>query len=57
MWLVYLALLVWRRVFPQSSRHFATGVIAASHSCSSPFGAPTCSRPSIIHENEVASDM
>ena len=29
MWLVYLALLVWRRVFPQSSRHFATGVIAA----------------------------
>jgi ABC-type uncharacterized transport system permease subunit len=29
MWLVYLALLVWRRVFPQSSRRFATGVIAA----------------------------
>ena len=29
MWLVYLALLVWRRVFPQSSRHIATGVIAA----------------------------
>jgi ABC-type uncharacterized transport system permease subunit len=29
MWLVYLALLVWRRVFPQSSRRFATGVIGA----------------------------
>jgi ABC-type uncharacterized transport system permease subunit len=29
MWLVYLALLVWHRIFPQSSRRFATGVIAA----------------------------
>jgi ABC-type uncharacterized transport system permease subunit len=29
MWLVYLALLVLHRVFPQSSRRFATGVIGA----------------------------
>jgi ABC-type uncharacterized transport system permease subunit len=29
MWLVYLALLVWHRIFPQSSRRFAIGVIAA----------------------------
>jgi ABC-type uncharacterized transport system permease subunit len=29
MWLVYLALLVLRRFFGQSSRRFATGVIAA----------------------------
>ncbi len=29
MWLVYLALLVAHRVFPQSSRRFATGVIGA----------------------------
>ena len=27
MWLVYLALLVWRRFFRQSSRRFATGVV------------------------------
>jgi ABC-type uncharacterized transport system permease subunit len=29
MWLVYLVLLVWHRISPQSSRRFATGVIGA----------------------------
>jgi len=29
MWLVYLALLLARRFFPQSSRHFASGVVGA----------------------------
>ncbi len=50
MWAVYLALLVWRRLLPQSGRRFAWGVVVAFVFLLLTFWGTNLLSPCIIHE-------